>query len=140
MLGEFHRADLATIPDANDTHTSTFETRYEFRIHAVVAVVTSLGDLQSINGAQPGARQKSDRMKVVQRGRIIRPSRQRAVQRCHNAIQRTRVIFRGVRICDPQNIPRMLYQSILKATQVPVNGTLRARAYSMPRNMPTPLS
>jgi hypothetical protein len=84
MLGEFHRADFAPIPDASDTHTSSFETRYVFRIHAVVTVVTSLDDLHSIDGAQPGTRQKSDRVKSVQRRRIIRAPRQRAVQRCHN--------------------------------------------------------
>jgi hypothetical protein len=32
----------------------------------------------------------------------------------HNAIPRTRIILRRVRVCDPQHFARMLYQSILE--------------------------
>jgi hypothetical protein len=119
MLRQFHSANLAPIPNTRNSHPRSLEPRYVLRIQAVIAKVAGFDDLASIDGTQARTGQQSDRMKIMQSRRIIRAARHGAVQRSHDAIRRTRVVFGSVRICDPQHIARMLYQSILETASSP---------------------
>jgi hypothetical protein len=137
MTRQLHRADVSGIPQSGDPQPSGFETRYVVRIHPVVAEVTRFNSVDPIDEAQLGTGEKPDRMEVVKGRGAARTARKRALERCDDEISGIRLILRGVRVRESQDVARMLYQSILKpASGARERNTVRASVFDTEQHAP----